>query len=115
MTDENIINEEQSDEQFDSAMTQLLANSDLEQLGMTIAGVLEFLTMRALHDGSYYIMTDDDRAITVIAADEDAHMLKSLLPESFKSWEDNMDRNEAVMPEVLTNVDPGDEQDGETE
>lgn len=106
MTDE-IIEQE-------SAMQRLLNNEDMESLGMTIAGVLEFLTMRALHDGAFYIMTDDEKAITVFAAEEDATALKAVLPEHFKSWEDELSEPEA-MPEVLTNVDPGDEQVGETE
>jgi hypothetical protein len=102
MTDENIEQE--------SAMQRLLNNEDMESLGMTIAGVLEFLTMRALHDGAFYIMTDDEKAITVFAAEEDATALKAALPEHFKTWEEELSE-----PEVLTNVDPGDEQVGETE
>lgn len=105
MTEDNIVQE--------SAMQRLLNNEDMESLGMTIAGVLEFLTMRALHDGAFYIMTDDEKAITVFAADEDAANLKAALPEHFKSWEEEL--SEPEMPEVLTNVDPGDEQDGDTE
>ena len=106
MTEDNIEQE--------SAMQRLLNNEDMESLGMTIAGVLEFLTMRALHDGAFYIMTDDEKAITVFAAEDDATALKAALPEHFKSWEDELSEPEA-MPEVLTNVDPGDEQDDKTE
>jgi hypothetical protein len=46
-----------------------------------ISGVLEFLTMRALHEGPYYIMTDNKEAITVFAANKDAakHLRKVFL------------------------------------
>ena len=80
-----------SPEEYESAMAELFANADLEQLGRTISGVLEFLTMRAVQDTGYYIETDDKRAITVIAAGEDADAIRAALPEHFKSWEDEME------------------------
>ena len=97
-------------EEYDSAMTEMLATTNMEQLGRTISGVLEFLTMRALHDGAFYIMTDDQMAITVFAANEDATALRAALPDNFKSWEEDLSK-----PEVITNRDPGDEQHGDTE
>ena len=97
-------------EEYDSAMTEMLATTDMEQLGRTISGVLEFLTMRALHDGAFYIMTDDQMAITVFAANDDAKALRAALPDNFKSWEDDLNK-----PEVITDRDPGDEQNGNTE
>ena len=97
-------------EEYDSAMTEMLATTDMEQLGRTISGVLEFLTMRALHDVAFYIMTDDQMAITVFAANDDAKALRAALPDNFKSWEDDLNK-----PEVITDRDPGDEQNGNTE
>jgi len=57
MTEENI--------EYDSAMHELVATNDEESLGRTIAGVLEFLTARAVVDAPFYISTDDESAITV--------------------------------------------------
>lgn len=104
MTDENIKEE--------SAMEKLVNDQDMESIGMTIAGVLEFLTTRAFHDGPFYIMTDDEKAVAVFATEADAETLKAALPEHFMSWDDQV--AQAEEPEVLTNVDPGDEQNGET-
>ena len=101
MSEENI--------EYPSAMHELVSTTDEVTLGRSIAGVLEFLTARAVIDGAYYIATDDETALAVFAAEEDAKILKELLPESFKSWEDEMDE-----PEFLTNADPGDEQDEPT-
>lgn len=102
---------EMSPEEYDSAMTELMAGVDLAQLGRTISGVLEFLTMRAVHDGSYYIMTDDKAAITVIACGDDTQKILDLLPEHFKSWDDEMENSEAEVAPFDSNRDPGDEQD----
>lgn len=102
MSEENI--------EYESAMHELVATTDQETLGRRIAGVLEFLTARAVVDGAYYITTDDESALAVFAAEDDAKALKDSLPEAYKSWEDDMDE-----PEFLTNADPGDEQNGETE
>jgi hypothetical protein len=113
-TDDNIVEftgdwqgdkHEMTDEEFTSAMEELLMTQNEESLGRTIAGVLEFLTVRAVLDGPFYLLTDDEQAITVIAANEDAIALKDLLPNTFKSWEDNIE------DEFITNADPGDEQD----
>lgn len=114
-TEENIVEftgewqggdaEEMTTEEMDSAMRELLAEVDEERLGRTIAGVLEFLTVRAIVDGPFYLITDDEQAITVIAANEDAKALRDALPANFKSWEEY---NE--VEEFLTDTDPGDEQ-----
>ena len=96
---------EMTDEEYQSAMHELLSTVAEDELGRIIAGVLEFLTARALIDGAFYIMTDDEQAITVFAANEDATTLRSLLPESFKSWEDELE-----VPPFDTDRDPGDEQ-----
>jgi len=90
------------------ALMRLLSLDNSEELGLTISGVLEFLTMRAIIDGPYYIQTDDEMAITVFAANDDANALKELLSDNFKSWDD------VEEPEFLTDTDPGDEQDEPT-
>jgi hypothetical protein len=92
-----------------SAMQSLIANNDEDSLGRTIAGVLEFLTARSVLDAPYYIMTDDKSAIAVFAANDEAASLIEMLPDTYKSWEDELDE-----PEFLTNTDPGDEQDEHT-
>jgi hypothetical protein len=96
-----------SEENFESALEELLATHNQDTLGTTIAGVLEFLTARALLDGSYYLMTDDQKAITVIAVDEDATTIHKGLPEGVRSWEELIENT----AEVITDRDPGDERD----
>ncbi len=104
-------NAEMTEEEYASAMHELLSEVAEEDLGKTISGVLEFLMMRAIMDGGYYIMADDENAITVFAANEDAKELRSLLPKRFKDWKDALDDVEPIMAEpFLTNRDPGDEQ-----
>ena len=97
---------EMSESEYESAMQELLGTVAEEELGRIIAGVLEFLTVRAIVDGPFYLMTDDKQAITVIAAHDAATNLHDILPEDFKSWD------EYVEDEVdfLVNRDPGDEQ-----
>ena len=101
MTEENI--------EYESAMHELVATSDEQGLGRTIAGVLEFLTARAVVDAPFYITNDDESAITVFAANDAAKTLKDSLSDEYKSWDDDLDE-----PEFLTNADPGDEQDEPT-
>lgn len=95
-----------TDAEYQSAMHELLSAVSEDQLGRIIAGVLEFLTARAVIDGAFYILTDDEQAITVFAANEDAAALRDALPEHFKSWDDEME-----VPPFDTDRDPGDEQD----
>jgi len=94
-----------TEKQYATAMEELLNETTMDDLGKTISGVLEFLTMRAFHEGPYYIMTDDEEAITVLATGDSAAALKSVLPHNFKPWD------EVDEPEVITNRDTGDEQD----
>jgi hypothetical protein len=96
--------------EYATAMEELLAQNTLDDLGKIISGVLEFLTARAVQEGSYYIMTDNKEAITVFAANEDAVAVKDSLPDSIKSWDDLTGEEQ-----VITDRDPGDEQDGNTE
>jgi len=95
-----------SEAEHQTAMEELFATVEQEALGTVISGVLEFLTVKAVVEGPYYIMTDDKQAVTVFAANEDAETLMSILPEGFTSWED-----EAEADEFISNADPGDEQD----
>jgi len=88
-----------------TALELLMRDNTLEDMSITISGVLEFLTLRALHGGPYYIKTVDDRAITVFATDEDAMKILEVLPSNVKSWEDIED-----VPPFDTDSDPGDEQ-----
>lgn len=97
---------EMSDADYQTAMEELFATVEQEALGTVISGVLEFLTVKAVVEGPYYIMTDDKQAVTVFAANEDAETLMSILPEGFTSWED-----EDEADEFISNADPGDEQD----
>lgn len=97
-----------TDKEYATAMEELLNETNLDELGRTISGVLEFLTARALQEGSFYIMTDNKEAITVFAAGEDAITVKTSLPDNITSWEDQVSEAEA---KVITNRDPGDEQD----
>lgn len=100
---------EMTEEEYTSAMEELLASVNEDQLTRILAGVLEFLTARAVMDGSYYIMTDDKDAMAVFAAKDDTKILFNLLPPHFKSWEDDME-----IPPFDTDRDPGDEQDEPT-
>lgn len=99
---------EMSDAEYRSAMEELFATIDEDSLSMVISGVLEFLTAKAVVEGPYYIMTDDKKAITVFAANEDAEALVNALPKNFVSWEDE------EADEFISNADPGDEQDEPT-
>jgi len=103
-TEDNVT--ELTEEEYQTAMAELLASVDEEQLSRTVAGVLEFLTMRAIIDGPFYLMTDDKQAITVIAANEDATNLLEVIPDNFKSWEEYI--TDTV--EYISDRDPGDEQ-----
>ena len=109
MTDEDNEMEETTE---DTALEQLLKETPTEDLGRVVSGVLEFLTVRAWADGSYYIMTDDKQALTVIATQDDVQLILDNLPDTILSWEE---LEAKVQAEFLTNTDPGDEQDGGTE
>jgi hypothetical protein len=91
-----------------TALEELLTTSDEDRLGMIISGSLELLTMNALDKGSFYLETDDNSAITVVAVNDAAQAIKDVMPEAIVSW----DTLVADAPEFDTNRDPGDEQDG---
>jgi hypothetical protein len=116
MSDDNVIDgpwqgdpdgPEVSQEDYDTAMEELLSTIDTDRLGMIIGGALEVLTMQAIDNGSFYLQTDDERAITVIAVDDAAKQVKDNLPNSVALWEDRM-------KDFDSNRDPGDEQDEPT-
>lgn len=96
-----------------SPMQQMLLETEgnSEVLGERIAGVLEFLTVRAAVDAPYIIYTDDEEAMTLIAAGESVKQIVDSLPEDLriKRWEDPLDMEGDL--EFLTDADPGDEQD----
>ncbi len=98
---------EMSESEHKTAMQELFATVEQENLGTVISGVLEFLTVKAVVEGPYYIMTDDNLAVTVFAANEDAEMLVNLLPEKFTTW----DEGEDDVVDFISDADPGDEQD----
>jgi len=84
---------------------------DAVLLGERISAVLEFLTIRAVSDAPYMILTDDEDAMVLFAAGDAVQTIRDAIPEDLlvKHWEEDMD--EPVMPaEFLTNADPGDEQ-----
>jgi len=114
MTDTNIIEGpwekegSMTDEEYNSAMEQLLNEVETDRLGHIVAGVLEFLTVRALMDGPYYILTENKDAITVLATNDHVQELLDVLPDSYKNFEDTQDED------YLTDSDPGDEQDEST-
>ena len=94
-----------TDTEYATAMESLLNENTMEEVGQMISGVLEFLTAKAVHDGPYYIETDNKEAITVFAANKDAITLKESLPDKFKMWDEEDE------PEAITDRDTGDEQD----
>ena len=95
-----------------SALEKFLIETggDETLIGERIAAVLEFLTIRAVMDGPYYVSTDDDKALVIFAVDEQAEKIRNSIPEDIvlKSWDDPMD---AETETFLTDTDPGDEQD----
>lgn len=102
-----------TDVEKQTPIMELLEGADMETIGRKISGVLEFLTMRAVDGGPFYITTDDKRAVTVFAVDGDADALLLMLPENFKSWEEEI--APIIEEEVITNRDLGDEQDDSAE
>jgi hypothetical protein len=115
MTEDNVIDGpweggepiDMTDEEYTSAMEELLNAMEVDQLSRTIAGVLEFLTVRAVMSGPFYITPDDNSAVVVFAAEDKAADILAMLPDYVKSWEDSEES-------FMTNRDPGDEQDEPT-
>lgn len=100
---------ELSDAEYDAAMEEILERVDYDQLNATVTGVLEYLTIRAVMDCGYYIMTDNKDAVAVFAANDDVKALMEALPKHFKCLND-----EIMDEDFITNSDPGDEQNEPT-
>ena len=101
---------EMTKEEYDTAMEELLNQVEFDNLGRTIAGVLELLLARAVNDGAFYLLTDNEDGITIVAANADADTIRNLMPDNFKAWDDIETPDEDVPP-FDTNRDSGDEQD----
>lgn len=88
-------------------------NGDTEILGERISAVLEFLTLRAVADGPYYIFTDSEEAMVLFASGDISKNIRERLDGiKIKRWEDEL---EPAAENFLSNVDPGDEQDDSDE
>jgi hypothetical protein len=88
------------------------AGGDVEVLGERIAGVLEFLTVRAVVDAPFYIFTDDEQALVLVAAgDVVSDIRDALVNLTIKRWEDELSEDTDNVIPFDTNTDPGDEQD----
>lgn len=102
-------------EQELSPMEKMLAEceGDGMLIGERVAGVLEFLTVRAVIDGPFYIFTDNEDAMTLIAAGDVTDVIKASLNEiPIKRWEDELDiQQDAEILPFIADSDPGDEQD----
>jgi hypothetical protein len=107
MTDEDNI----TDAEYNSAMEELLNTVEVDNLGTIVAGVLEFLAVRAYAQGAYYILNEDGTAVTIVATKDDVEPIMEVLPVSVRSWDDLADD----VVDYLTNADPGDEHDAEAE
>ena len=95
---------------MNNALEQMITEcaGDEEALGTRIAGVLEFLTLRAVADDPYYIFTDNEDAMTLVAAGPVVEIIKEALSDvSIKRWEDPMEGEE----DFFSDQDPGDERD----
>ena len=98
-----------TDEEIEAAMAELMDKVDFERLTEIISSSLEYLTIRAIADGGYYILTDDGSAMALFAANDDVKKVLDVMPENFKCMND-----EEPTEEFITNADPGDEQDEPT-
>jgi hypothetical protein len=97
---------------MESAVEKMLVecDNDQEALGWRIAGVLEFLTLRAVADKPFFIFTDNEDAVTIVAAgDAVAEIRDRLDGMDIKRWEDPLEIDDEV--DFVANADPGDEQD----
>lgn len=88
---------------------------DPEMIGERISAVLEFLTLRAVADTPFMIFTDSEDAMVLFAAGEDTQPIREALKDiQIKRWEDELDEPVDI-EEFLTDTDPGDEQEPDTE
>mgnify|MGYP003333869993 FL=1 len=103
MTDTETIPEETLDPNSPLGALLMAAGEDPEALWHRISGGLEFLTLRALNNGPFYIEDENQTAVIVFAVHEDAKAVKDTLPENVRSFADDVEP-------FTTNSDPGDEQ-----
>jgi hypothetical protein len=83
---------------------------DEAKIGMRIAGVLEFLTLRAIVDKPFFITTENEDALVLFAADEDAKKIREALKDfDLKDWHDPLDDEEVEAAPFIVDADPGDE------
>ena len=97
-----------------SPMQRLLAetNGDIDLIGDRIAGVLEFLTLRAVVDAPFTIYTEDETAMVIVAANEQVQEITGRLSGmEIKRWEDDLDEIPDNVIPFERDSDPGDEQD----
>jgi hypothetical protein len=88
------------------------ADGDVDLIGEQIAGVLEFLTVRAVMDAPFYIFTEDEEAMVLVAAGEQTQEIVGRLSGmEIKRWEDDLDETPDNVIPFERDVDPGDEQD----
>ena len=75
-----------------SALQRMLVEceGDPDRISDRISAVLEFLTLRAVNDAPYSISTDNEDAIVVFAAEDEARALAALLPAHYKKWDDDV-------------------------
>lgn len=96
-----------------SPMEQLLNDSqgNPDLIGHQISGVLEFLTIRAVVDKPYMILTEDEGGMVLFAAGDDVAVIRDALKDiDIKNWEEPLD-DEASF---IFDQDPGDERDEST-
>jgi len=97
---------------MENALEKMLEEcaNDEEALGWRIAGVLEFLTLRAVADKPFTIFTDNQDAVTLVAAGPVVKVIMASLNNiDIKNWDDPLDIE--LEEDFITNRDPGDEQD----
>ena len=123
MTDDTVVEftgewhgaDENTPEPTEAEIQQAMDEIDFERLNSMVVSVLEYLTVRAVVDAPYYILTDDEKAIALFAADDDVKAVLSMLPDNFKCMNDEINdfiENDEVV-DFITNADPGDEQPDE--
>lgn len=111
MTEDNIVEftgEWQGDdlpELLDEEYEQAMEDINVARISDMIGRVLELLTLYAIENGPFYITSDDERAVTIIAVEDDTKAVLDILPDNFKSWESIL-----ASQDYVANRDLGDEQ-----
>lgn len=87
---------------------------DIDLVWQRITGGLEFLILRAVMDGPFYMMSENENALIVFAADDEAKSLYKNLPEHYKNFEEPLEGDPMRVEDPISDRDPGDEQDEPT-